>query len=280
MCVDISVGICGVGFVGNAMLTSFKEKGLIVDKNLFPYDKYKCIGKFEHILESDIIFMALPTVYDEYKASYDLEPIEDTLGKLKESGYNGTIVIKSTVQPLTSENLSSKYMLNIVHNPEFLTAATAYHDFHNQKHIVLGKTNACPQDKFEQVVLFYKTYYPTADISCSTSTESECMKIFVNCYYAAKIQFFNELYCLCDKIDTNYDVVKTLMLKNGWINPMHTSVPGTDGKLSYGGLCFPKDTSALLKFMQDHDTHHKVLAAVIAERNLMRDDNDNVVKKL
>ncbi len=38
-----------------------------------------------------------------------------------------------------------------------------------------------------------------------------------------------------------------LMLKNNWINPMHTKVPGNDGQLSYGGKCFPKDTKALVK---------------------------------
>ena len=40
------------------------------------------------------------------------------------------------------------------------------------------------------------------------------------------------------------------MLKNGWINHMHTEVPGQDGKLGFGGACFPKDTAALLADMK------------------------------
>ena len=44
------------------------------------------------------------------------------------------------------------------------------------------------------------------------------------------------------------------MLKNGWINPMHTTVPGPDGQLSYGGFCFPKDTNALLQFMKTENS--------------------------
>ena len=66
------------------------------------------------------------------------------------------------------------------------------------------------------------------------------------------------------------------MLRNGWINHMHTQVPGTDGKLSYGGYCFPKDTNALLEYMKTMDSPHEVLEATISERNKMREDHDNV----
>ena len=69
------------------------------------------------------------------------------------------------------------------------------------------------------------------------------------------------------------------MLKNKWINPMHTNVPGTDGKLSYGGYCFPKDTNALLQYMKREETPHGVLSATIEERNEMRQDNVNIKKK-
>ena len=69
------------------------------------------------------------------------------------------------------------------------------------------------------------------------------------------------------------------MLKNKWINPMHTNVPGVDGKLSYGGYCFPKDTNALLNHMKREGTHCKVLEATIIERNIMRDDHVNIKSK-
>ena len=56
---------------------------------------------------------------------------------------------------------------------------------------------------------------------------------------------------------------------------MHTNVPGPDGEISYGGLCFPKDTNALNEFMQKHDSPSLVLKACIEERNTMRNDHDN-----
>ena len=124
---------------------------------------------------------------------------------------------------------------------------------------------------------FYEKYYPDADISLCTSLESESMKIYVNCFYATKVQFFTEVYLTCKKNGSDYNVVKDIMLKNGWINPMHTTVPGPDGKISYGGLCFPKDTNALNKYMETLDVPNKVLHGVIEERNELRNDHENVI---
>ena len=101
------------------------------------------------------------------------------------------------------------------------------------------------------------------------------MKSFVNCFYSVKIQFFNELYLLCQKNGCDYNIVTNMMIKNGWINEMHTIIPGPDGKISYGGLCFPKDTNALNEYMIRESTPNKVLDATIKERNEMRDDHDN-----
>ena len=96
------------------------------------------------------------------------------------------------------------------------------------------------------------------------------MKLSVNSFYAVKIQFFNEIYLLCDNLDISYNVVKNTMLKNNWISKMHTNVPGTDGKLSYGGMCFPKDTNALNEYLSYKQISNKIIDATIKERNKMR----------
>ena len=61
------------------------------------------------------------------------------------------------------------------------------------------------------------------------------------------------------------------MLNNGWINPNHTNVPGSDNNISFGGMCLPKDTNALNAFMNIHNTPHNVINAVITEQSIMRD---------
>jgi UDPglucose 6-dehydrogenase len=273
----VKVSVIGLGFVGGSMKKSFELKGAFVKG----YDKYKTgTDSFTDCLEGDIVFLALPTIFDEDKMSYDKSCIHEVCTDLEKFEYKGLVVIKSTVEPTTTEGLIKTYpTLRFIHNPEFLTAATAFEDFHNQKHIVLGKGSNISDLDVDVLEQFYTSLYPDAEVSRCSCTESESMKIFVNCFYSVKIQFFNELYLLCDKMGCDYNTVKNLMLKNKWINPMHTNVPGVDGKLSYGGYCFPKDTNALLSHMKREGTNCKVLEATIIERNIMRHDNVNIKSK-
>lgn len=272
------VGIIGIGFVGSAMMRSFQEKNIKLNENLFIYDKYKNggMGNIKDIYSTDILFLALPTKYDTKSCKYDKVPIYETCKLLIENKYKGAVIIKSTVEPETTNNLSKEYNLSFIHNPEFLTARTAYEDFHNQEHIVLGKGNNCEKKCFNNVVKFYKDLYPKAKISECTALESESMKIYANCYYATKVQFFTEIYLACKTNGSDYNKIVDMMIKNGWINKMHTKVPGPDGKISYGGLCFPKDTNALNKYYEELGVPHNVLASVITERNNMRNDNENI----
>jgi UDPglucose 6-dehydrogenase len=87
-----------------------------------------------------------------------------------------------------------------------------------------------------------------------------------------KIGYFNELYQLCKKNDQSFDFIKKLMLINGWINPMHTDVPGPDGKFGFGGACFPKDTSALRGYMRRQGTDCGILDAAVEQNKNYRTD--------
>ncbi len=277
----MKIGIIGLGFVGEAMYNSFKQLDNI---NISVYDKYKygCgIGKFEDIIDSELLFLALPTTYNTKEEKYDKEGIYETFEKLSNNNFNGVIILKSTVEPGTIDNLSDLYNIkNIVHNPEFLTARTAARDFHYQKHIVLGKGKYCSLNNYNKVIHFYDTYYnkdKNIIISSCDAIEAESMKIFCNSFYAVKVQFFNEIYLLCNKLNISYNNVISLMLKNGWISPNHIQVPGPDGNLSYGGACFPKDTNALKSVLLNYNLPAAVITATINERESMRDDNDNVI---
>lgn len=266
------VGIVGLGFVGSAMYKSFGLKGV----SLIGYDKYKDggISSLENILKCDIVFLCLPTLFNEDTKQYDKSAIYEVCGGLVNNNYEGLVVLKSTVEPETINKLSIKYNLKLCHNPEFLTARTAYEDFHSQKHIVLGKGNNCSEEDMNSLKEFYKTNYPEAEISLCDSLESESMKIMCNSFYASKIMIFNEYAALCKNNGCNFEKVRDLMLKNKWINHMHTIVPGTDGKLGYGGACFPKDTLALREYMSQNGSINNVLSSVIEENTLVRSESE------
>lgn len=277
----ITLAIIGIGFVGGAMYQSFTEK--IKDLNLhtkykvIQYDKFKLIGSLTDCLKADIIFTALPTQYSCTANTYDNTPTYEVVQELHDFNFKGLLVIKSTVLPEFTEELQGRYPdISFVHNPEFLTARTAYEDFHHQKNIVLGHSSSCNTDYLNALSTFYSNLYPNAVLNLCTSTESECVKLFCNTFYAVKIQYFNELYQTATALNVNYQKVVNIMLDNGWINPMHTSVPGPDGQLSYGGLCFTKDTLALLSHMKKTHNFYSVLEACVNERNRMRSDNSNI----
>ena len=275
------IGIIGIGIVGTGILEGLQHVSINqkVELDIKSYDKYKNIGSFNNILNTNILFICVPTIFCETKNEYDKSELHNVLKLLKEHKYEGIILIKSTVEPLVCEKLYIEYDLKIIHNPEFLSASTNVDDFINQEHIVIGKTDGINDSDLNKINKFYRQLFPNSIISNCTSNESECMKIFVNNFYSVKIQFFTELHELCNKINLDYNKIKDMMIKNNWINPMHTNVPGTDGQISYGGMCFPKDTNALLEFMKKNNTPHKLLESCVNERNSMRNDHINVNKK-
>lgn len=267
----MTIAISGLGFVGSSIIKSFNIKNIPT----IGYDKYKpSPNTLNDCLYSQIIFLCLPTLFDDKSKEYDKSALLENLNFLQTNNYTGLVIIKSTLEPGTCESFAMQYpLLKIIHNPEFLTARTAFNDFHNQKNIILGYTkNSSPED-VSIIYEFYKTHYQQAKITITNSNESETIKICCNSFYAIKIQFFNEIFDLCKKLgNCNYNAVKQGMIDNNWINPMHTCVPGYDGKLSYGGLCFVKDTKALNEFCKKNSIHHKVLESTIQERDLLRDD--------
>lgn len=269
------IGIAGVGFVGSALFKSFTMKNL----DVVCYDKYKSeFNDFNILIDTDIVFLTLPTCFSNELQSYDMTAINDVCYLLEQNKYKGIVVIKSTVEPGTTDNLCETYKeLKFIHNPEFLSASTAFEDFHNQTHVVIGISKNMCNNEQQKIIELYNNYYPSAELSICKALESESMKMFVNCFYAVKIQFFNELYLTCQASGCDFNNVRNMMIKNKWINPMHTLVPGTDNKLSYGGCCFPKDTNALLHYMREMNVPNKVLQGTIEERNMMRNDNINII---
>ncbi len=63
----------------------------------------------------------------------------------------------------------------------------------------------------DNIVAFYQNLFDSAYVSTCTSIESEVMKLTCNCFYATKVQFFNEIYALMnqnqEKLQQGYSVV-------------------------------------------------------------------------
>ena len=267
------VGVVGLGILGGAMHTVFKE--LCVEhptliRGVVGYDKYKESAPWDEILTTDIVFLALPSLYSEQAARLDTGIIDAVCGALWAGQYRGIVVLKSTVEPGVTEALLATHpTLRMVYSPEFCTARTAVQDCRAPAQIILGHDQTLGAD-MQLLTNWLHTLFPTALITECAYAEAELMKIAINNFYAVKVQFFNEIYAVAQRVGADYEKVRVMMLNNGWINPMHTIVPGPDGQLSYGGQCFPKDTRAFLELMRRLGTPHRVLEATVAENREMR----------
>ena len=61
------------------------------------------------------------------------------------------------------------------------------------------------------------------------------------------------MYQFCQVKDINYDQVRQLACSDERILETHSRVPGHDGKLGFGGTCFPKDLNSLIVQMESHN---------------------------
>lgn len=254
-----SVGIVGLGVVGSAIRAFFPDAAV--------FDPAKGEIDFISLLDRSVLFLCLPTLYDSHLRTYNCSAIQETLSRLSEHAFSGLLVLKSTVTPGTTRRFATSYpSLNICHCPEFLSARTAIEDFKHQSLMIIGKSSPTTD------TLPLSSLFPDIRLIVCSSDESEAAKLFCNSFYATKIQFFNELYDACLRTDMSFPVIRDIMLSLGWIHPMHTAVPGTDGKLSFGGMCFPKDISACSSYLESIGAIRGVIEAARNEQSQMRRD--------
>ena len=235
------IGVVGQGYVGTAVKTAFEKhyKTFTFDLN----GNCNCESILDLVDESDIIFVCVPTPMKK-DGSCDVSIVESVIDEIEDVDISGKIVvIKSTVPPGTTERLNQKYKnIQVIFNPEFLTEANYIEDFRNQNRIILGG----PRPGITKVKRFYSKIFPKTTIVKTGSTIAEMVKYTTNTFLATKVSFANEIKMLSDKLNIDYDKVVEYATYDDRLGKSHWSVPGPDGKLGFGGSCFPKDLNALI----------------------------------
>jgi nucleotide sugar dehydrogenase len=240
----MKVGIIGKGYVGGAMYECFKDK---FEVEVYDTDEAKrTIDTLESLVEwTDYLFVSVPTPMSE-DGSCNTSIVESVVDKIANIRKDKIVVIKSTVPPGTSASLAKKHGLKIAFNPEFLTEANYIQDFRYQPLIVVGADQQEVKDKIWELYFSYvsKAGYMPKMKDCTTA-EAEMFKYMANTFLAVKVVFANELKLLCNKVGIEYNNVADIAKLDARLGSTHWNAPGPDGKLGYGGSCFPKDTSAL-----------------------------------
>ena len=247
-----NIGVIGKGFVGSAVANGFSE-AYGYEANIRIYDKEpsRSLNSLEEVLsESDFIFISVPTPSND-DGSINISILEQSISEVNKGlsnlkKCNPIILLRSTIIPGTSAFFEQKYPnLNFVFNPEFLTERSANFDFINQSRFILGGS---PKNTSKVASLYRNRFGQTISIIETDFQSAELIKYVCNTYFATKVSFLNEMKRISDKVNANWEDVIEGFLRDGRVGHSHTNVPGPDGKLGFGGSCFPKDIQAMIHF--------------------------------
>ena len=176
------------------------------------------------------------------------------------------IVDKSTVpvgtadrvRAAVAETLSARgarHGFSIVSNPEFLKEGAAVEDFMRPDRIVIGAEDP------EAIAAMRELYAPFQRnherIQMMDIRSAELTKYAANAMLATRISFMNELALLAEKLGADIEHVRIGIGSDPRIG-YHFLYPGA----GYGGSCFPKDVSALLRTASECGIDLKVVRAV------------------
>jgi len=256
------VGIVGFGFVGGAVASSFRMS--MTDIVIVDSDPTRSFGTYNDLMSCDGVFVCVPSPSLE-DGSCDTSILESVLEKLK--GYEGVIISKTTAPASKYEELNRLYP-NLVHNPEFLTAANANEDYINQEFAIIGGRVKAYVHEAERII---RLSLPSLKVvhHCSIG-EASLAKYTINTFLATKVVFMNEIQQLAKASNLDYDKIVNMVISDRRIGSSHIRVPGLDGSFGFGGACFPKDTAALLKYAESRVINLNTLDASVKKNTLLR----------
>lgn len=155
------------------------------------------------------------------------------------------ILIKSTIEPGTTDRLKQATNKRICFSPEYIGESSYYHPYWLEMvetpYLIVGGDKpdcAAVIDILEPILGPTKTYF-----TCP-ALEAELVKYMGNSFFAAKVTFVNEFFNICRALGADWHTVREGWLLDPRINKMHTSV--FKHKRGFGGKCFPKDLKAIV----------------------------------
>ena len=213
---------------------------------------------------ADAVFIAVGTPSRRGDGHADLTYVFEATKEIAAAVTGPTVVVtKSTVPVGTGDRVETILReerpdidIAVVSNPEFLREGAAIGDFKRPDRIVIGSEDARAREVMREV--YRPLYLNESPILFVSRRTSELIKYAANAFLATKITFINEIADLCEAVGANVqDVSRGIGLDNRIGAKFLHAGPG------YGGSCFPKDTLALLKTAEDHESPVHIVEAVV-----------------
>ncbi|MBZ6079111.1 UDP-glucose dehydrogenase family protein [Microvirga puerhi] len=220
------------------------------------------------VADADAVFIAVGTPARHNDGDADLTFVYSAAKEVAVAirGYT-VIVTKSTVPVGTGDTVERIVARErpdaefaVVSNPEFLREGSAIDDFLKPDRVVLGTDD----DRAASVMqLIYQVLEETPSrIVVTKRRTAELIKYAANAFLATKITFINEMADLCEAVGADVqDLAVGVGLDHRIGMPFFNAGPG------YGGSCFPKDTTALLRTAQDYGVPLRLVEETVGANN-------------
>ena len=237
--------IAGYGFVGKAHyeLLKFNKHDIQIYDPALGYTDF---GEPDAV----IVCVATPQRPD---GSCEMKNVYEVI----EASPDVPILIKSTISVEGWDMLVDAFpnrMLNF--SPEFLRAASAVEDLKNMELMLVGGSDP-----------FFWSKVFNLPVEIAEARELILAKYARNSFLALKVAFFNQMYDLCDALDVEYSAVAHYTGMDERIGYSHTYITDERG---FGGHCFPKDTSALVRTAERNNVELSIMKAAIKYNNSIR----------
>ena len=231
----MKIGSIGRGMVGEAIYQGLLSLG----NDMCYFDPKFPNSKIEDIIDSDVVFIAVPTLPNENNEC-DLSILINVLDELSKLQYKGIICIKSTITPGTTQKMIDKYQNdNICFCPEFLRERCAYDDFMKLNKICIVGTHNDICKEFKMV----------------KPIEAELTKYMQNVYNTYRILFANGFYEICKHNNVEYNSVLESLL---YRNEMDSKYMKCDKSIrGPSGPCLVKDSLAFNEYVNKLDLEVK-----------------------
>lgn len=203
----------------------------------------------DEVLKNDIIFVVVntPSTIDWKYDHTNIDNIIDKIINLGKSNTRKDLIINCTTFPGYCESLNKKlnpYNYYVSYNPEFIAQGSIVKDQLYCDSVLIGQYDDYIGNIIENI--YKKMCKSKPIINKMSPTESELVKLSVNCFLTTKITYANMIGDIATKLKCNPDVV--------------LSAIGTDSRIGnkylrygfgFGGPCFPRDNRALAKCAEE-----------------------------
>lgn len=217
------------------------------------------------VAEAEVIFIAVGTPSRRGDGHADLTHVYAAAETIARAVTGFTVVVTKSTVPVGTGDAVERRMraanpaadIVVVSNPEFLREGAAIDDFKRPDRIVVGIEDARAREVMTEV--YHPLYLNQAPLLFVDRRTAELTKYAGNAFLAMKLAFINEIADLCEKTGANVqDVAHGIGLDSRIGAQFLNAGPG------YGGSCFPKDTLALVKTAQDHESPLRLVETTIA----------------